>query len=149
MKSVSIAACLAVLTPLPLAAQTVLECQNHFAASVHGVAEPLEENTATYANGAIRFLRMDLGEPACCSQFIAVLHPAGTQPPDDYRKCSLVAVDGSLGFSEIDFFSRQASYDPASGLTLRFPTMVDLDGTAVPYMLVVSVNQATGVVYLD
>lgn len=137
------------LAAAPLAAQTVARCENHFAASFHSIAEPLEANTATYANGAIRIVLMDVGAPACCPEYLVVLHPAGSEPDEQYRKCTLVSLEPDLGFSRIDFAGRATSYDPARGLTISFGVEIPLGDAFAPGGLDVTINQATGEVSLN
>jgi len=137
------------LTAVPAAAQTTSICQNHFAASMHAVAEPLEANTVTYANGAIRVVRMDVGAPACCPEYLVVLHPAGSGPDEQFRKCTLVSMETDLGFSRIEFASHSSSYDPARGLTLSFIVEIPHGDTVSAGGLDVTINQATGEVTLN
>lgn len=116
---------------------------------MHAVAEPLEANTKSYANGAIRVVRMDVGAPACCPEYLVVLHPAGSGPDEQFRKCTLVSMETDLGFSRIEFATHSASYDPARGLTLSFIVEIPHGNTVSPGGLDVTINQATGEVTLQ
>ena len=138
----------AALAASPLAAQTISSCEAHLAASVHAVAEPLEANTRTYANGAIRVIKMDTGAPACCPEYLVILHPAGAAPDEQYRKCTLVSIEPDLGFSRIEFDTHSAAYDPARGLTLSFIVEIPFGNSVSAGGLDITINQATGEVTL-
>ena len=87
------------------------------------IVEPWADNTASYSEGAVRIALIDLIEPAAAAFQLAILHP-----PRDLmgaRQCHLVAPGPSLGFAEIRFGERAASYDPATGLTITLPVRID------------------------
>lgn len=112
---------------LPLAAQAedppawgdagVVACDQTTLAEF--IAEPWEENTATYADGVIRVTLLDHVEPAAAAFRLMVLSP----PHDELglRQCRVVEVPGGHGYGNIDFAAREARYDPETGLTLTFP----------------------------
>lgn len=126
----------------PVAAQEVLDCDG-WQANVRNVAEPWEQNSATFANGAIRVAMLDTVEPAAGAFYLLVIHP----PYDELGSpmCGIVGADG-MGFSDMDFGALQAGYDPASGLTLRVGAQryAPATGGFDRATLAVTVNQATG-----
>lgn len=112
---------------------------------VDTIAEPWEANTATYAQGAIRVARLDFVEPAAAAIMLLVLSP----PHDELGlpQCRVVGFADGVGFGDIDFAARQASYDPARGLTLLMPArqpVADGDGDDGWFQLSVTVNQTSG-----
>lgn len=83
------------------------------------LVEPWEENTATYAEGAIRVALFDNVEPAG-----GALHLMVVSPPRDETgmpQCRRVSLEEGSGFYALAFAGRSAAYDPAKGLTLTFP----------------------------
>lgn len=124
-------------------AQVVSDCDQRTAAE--NLAEPWEENTATYAGGAVRVAKLDTVEPIAAAVHLMIL-----SPPDDelgLRQCKLVSLgDAGVGFFGLDFPGRRAEYDPAKGLTLTFPAETPNvnTGSGKPATLRVTVDQATG-----
>ncbi|WP_347137744.1 hypothetical protein [Paracoccus sp. SSK6] len=110
---------------------------------VDAIAEPWEQNIATYANGDIRLARLDMVEPAGGAWKLVVISP----PRDElgFRQCRVIGADG-IGFYDLDFAKRQTSYDPARGLTLTLPAQHYLpeDPEAGWYQLSLTINQQTG-----
>lgn len=126
----------------PLAAQEVLPCDNM--AFADAIVEPWEDNTRTFANGAVRVALLDAIEPALGSFYFLVLSP----PYDDMgqRRCQIIGFDGGVGFTTLDFSSLGAAYEPARGLELQLLGRIavpEYDFTN-PVNLWVIVNQATG-----
>ncbi|MDO5620046.1 MAG: hypothetical protein Q4G24_01100 [Paracoccus sp. (in: a-proteobacteria)] len=124
---------LAILAALtgPAAAQSVGPCGEWAAAE--NIAEPWEDNTDTFANGAVRVALLDVGEPALAAEHLLIL-----SPPFDLRqmrRCrvvsAVVAPEGGWpsGFFRMDFAGRKASYDPATGLKLVIPVALPEDST--------------------
>ncbi|EEW24857.1 conserved hypothetical protein [Rhodobacter ferrooxidans] len=131
------------LPVLPALAQQVVPCDD-WRASAQGIVEPWEANSRAFAKGEIRLAAVDAIEPGAGSMHLLVLSP----PYDELgaRQCKLVTYTESLGYSGIDLAAAKASYDPAQGLTVVMPVQLYDDATAgfAPYVLSVSINQATG-----
>ncbi len=139
-----ILALLIALIAVPVQAQEVRDCD--WRASAWNLAEPWEENSRTFANGAVRLALLDTIEPAAVPFHLLVLSP----PYDEVgaRQCRVVSFDGGLGFGSIAFGRLTASYDPAIGLTFEVPVVIYLPEAnfANPSLLRVTLNQATGAV---
>ncbi|MCZ0962792.1 hypothetical protein [Paracoccus benzoatiresistens] len=125
----------------PAAAQQVLPCDN---APAESIAEPWEANTASYAEGQVRIAVLDMVEPAGGALKLLVISP----PRDEvgYRQCRVIQSDRGIGFYDLDFAKRRASYDPQKGLTLTMPAQHYLPGNpeAGWFQLSLSINQQTG-----
>lgn len=110
---------------------------------VDTISEPWEQNTATYANGAVRLALLDMVEPAGGPWKLAVISP----PRDELglRQCRVIGADG-IGFYGLDFAARRADYDPLRGLVVTMPAsrFTDLAPEGESYTLVVTINQQTG-----
>ena len=110
---------------------------------VDTVAEPWESNTATFANGDIRVVLLDMVEPAGGAWKLAVISP----PRDELglRQCRFIGADG-IGFYSLDFAARQARYDPQRGLVLTMPATryTEHAPEGGHYTLVMTINQQTG-----
>lgn len=137
---------LAVLTaflPAPAFAQSVEDCGDWFA-RVDQLVEPWEENTASYAEGAIRIALLDSVEPPAAALRLLVLAPPLNEIGE--RACRLVALSGGSGFYGLDFRGRRADYDPRTGLVLTFPAEVfdPATGAGAPRRLTVTINQQRG-----
>lgn len=132
----------------PAAAQSVSECGPWAAAAF--LAEPWEDNIATYANGDIRLALLDMTEPAAAAVHLMILSP----PFDEIglRQCRVISLEHSAtdggwpsGFLDLDFAARQVSYDPAAGLVVTMPVAAfNPDGGEDRGELTVIVNQSTG-----
>ncbi len=134
-----------IITGLPVAAQTVAECD--WRAAAQALPEPWEAYTRTFANGAIRMAVMDVIEPAAGPMHLLVLSP----PLDETggRQCRIISLQDTFGFAGLRLDLAQASYDPARGLAVSVPAtrwLSDsdsyLDGT-----LTTTINQATGEIF--
>lgn len=141
MKHLPLAA-LAVAAALPAAAQNVTECNTR--ASARFLAEPWEENTATFAEGAVRIAVIDMMEPAGAPAYLMVLSPPRNEIGE--RQCRIIEAEPHFGFYSLDVQNVLADYDPATGLTLRIPVTDYGDGgeTPAPFPLTLTINQATG-----
>ncbi|MCQ0968997.1 hypothetical protein MLD63_00925 (plasmid) [Paracoccus sp. TK19116] len=138
---------LAMVLATPAAAQSVGECGD--VVTARNLAEPWEENSATYANGDVRVAVIDTIEPAAAGFHLMVLSPPRNEIGD--RQCRLIALSraeggGPVGFYGIDFQGRSADYDAAKGLVLQVPIkLFDPDtGGGKPAELTVTINQQTG-----
>ena len=132
----------------PAAAQSVGRCGEWV--SAENIVEPWEQNSASYANGAVRLAQIDTIEPAAAPVHLLVLSP----PYDEVqaRQCRTVSLTAApedgwpSGFWSMDFPNRTASYDPATGLTVMIPvrTFVPETGDGKPARLTVTINQSSG-----
>lgn len=134
---------LALAVAMPAAAQDVAKCDWRGAAQA--IAEPWENNTATFANGAIRLAVMDLQEPAAGAMHLLILSPPHTELGE--RQCRVVSADGSFGFAGLSLVGATTSYDPAAGLTVSLPAKRWSAGDIfTDTWLHVTVNQASGAI---
>ena len=107
----------------PAAAVVVESCEG--VATVENIAEPWEANAKSFYKGEVRLAVVDTGgEPACCSTHLMVLYTEdpGDEPP--YRACKMVSDQPGRGFSDVEFKTLKATYDPAAGLTVSVPVVV-------------------------
>lgn len=129
------------LLAAPAVAQQVQPCDN---APAESIAEPWEENIASYAEGQLRVAVLDMIEPAGGALKLLVISP----PRDEvgYRQCRVIQAGNGLGFYNLDFAERRAGYDPARGLTLTLPAQHYLpeDPEGGWYELSLTINQQTG-----
>lgn len=131
--------------PASAAALEAVNCVGENLASIAHVMEPLEDNTRSYAQGAVRVLILSAPEPACCGAAIAVLLP---DPLDGARVCRLLVTEDGLGWGSVTFGPGTASYDPVSGLSIPMTTS-SWDGEDFrPQGVTVTVDQRTGRVAL-
>lgn len=100
--------------------------------------------TRVFADGAIRFVTLDVGEPAGAAVHVMVLFPGTDDPFGDCRIVS--AGSDGFGFLDVDLKRADASYDAARGLTVRIPASEDAPVHSTPLSVEVTVNQATGTV---
>ena len=145
-------AALCILTSPVMAQEAISDCD--WPASLRNIVEPWESHTRTFANGKIRIAHVDTGgEPVCCSSYLAILAPTGSEVELESRQCKLL-TDGveMSGFNWIAFDSITASYDPGLGLLLSVPVeRFDFagDGTTIPATVGIRINQATGEIYTE
>ncbi|MDE0590772.1 hypothetical protein OU789_12615 [Halocynthiibacter sp. C4] len=140
MKLLAFVAALA--APGLASAQEVLDCD--WQASARSIAEPWEENTRTFANGDVRLALLDTIEPAAGSTYLLVLSPPFHELGD--RQCKVIGLSSVVGFTNLEFSTLQADYDPAVGLvfTIDGSTYVHETGGSEGGVLSFSLNQATG-----
>ncbi|MEM1233339.1 MAG: hypothetical protein AAGH70_04365 [Pseudomonadota bacterium] len=135
------------LLAVPATAFEVGPCD--WRASAAAIAEPWEENTATYARGMVRLALLDTVEPAAGAFHILVLSP----PFDEIgtRQCRVISQGNSIGFAGADFKTLSTSYDPAKGLTFRMSvTLFDPETAGFKEADVAfTLNQATGAITLE
>ena len=134
---------LAALLPLAAKAQSVEECPQDYRTMAASVAEPWENNTLTFAEGAVRLAVMDVIEPAAASYYLLVLSPPYNEVGD--RQCRLIG-GAELGFGRIDLMAATASYDAQTGLGLDVPVQI-YNGETADYddwTLSLTINQQTG-----
>jgi len=123
----------------PAAAQEAVPCD--WAARADGIVEPWEDNTATFANGAVRLALIDTVEPAAGAFHLLILSPPLGELGE--RQCRTLGI-GGMGFAGLDFATLQAVYDPARGLIFTLAA-TRYDGADFrPATLEFSLNQATG-----
>ena len=126
----------------PAFAQAAFPCD--WQARADNIVEPWEENSTTFANGAVRIALMDTVEPPAAAFYLMILHP----PFDELglRTCTMVGLDKGLGYGAIYFDQLDSSYDPARGLTFDVPAVIYLpeQNFQNSARLQITVNQATG-----
>lgn len=126
----------------PVWAQNVGHCG--WQASAQALVEPWEENTAMFANGAVRLAAIDTVEPAVASAYLLVLSP----PFGDLgeRQCRLIGYTADTGFAGLDFKNLASDYDPTVGLKFDLAVQVIDPETALAKgaHLVITLNQSTG-----
>lgn len=126
----------------PATAQVASGCD--WRARADAIVEPWEDNTATFANGAVRVALLDVAEPAAAAYYLLILHP----PVDSVagRTCTVIGLSENLGYSAIFFNELEALYDAAVGLTFLIPAISHLPEEDFHYsvLLSIGVNQASG-----
>ncbi|WP_375688357.1 hypothetical protein [Pseudooceanicola sp. LIPI14-2-Ac024] len=132
----------AALIAAPGVAQSVTDCDTR--AGARFLAEPWEDNTATFAEGAVRIAVIDMMEPAGAPAYLMILSPPRNEIGE--RQCRIVEAAPHFGFYTIELADTLASYDPERGLTLRIPVTDYTDGPSnpPPFPLTVTINQSTG-----
>ncbi|QIE46962.1 hypothetical protein G5B38_16330 [Pseudohalocynthiibacter aestuariivivens] len=130
------------LLATPAAAQQAVPCD--WVARADAIVEPWEDNTATFANGKVRLALMDVIEPAAGAFHILILSP----PSDEMggRQCRTLGASENVGFSDVDWSSLDAGYDPAVGLIFDLNVRVYDGIDFVPRWLRFTLNQATGAI---
>lgn len=126
----------------PAGAQLASPCD--WQARADAIVEPWEENTVTFAGGAVRVAHLDVAEPAAAAAYLLVLHPPVGAVLG--RTCTVIGQGEGLGYAGIQFDALDASYDPATGLVLTVPVIIQpLDQAAQSTALLnVQINQSTG-----
>ena len=124
---------------LPAAAQEMRPCEGY---EVNARNVVWSDPSRTFANGAIRLIHLDTGgEPACCSSHLMVTYPS---PEEPYDLCALISAREGLGWQWLSLSRADASYDPATGLTVRVPASEYGEVHATPLSVAVTINQQTG-----
>lgn len=134
-----IAAC---LLAAPATAQEVSPCD--WQASAQAIAEPWEENSATFSNGKVRLAALDTIEPAVGFAWLMVLSPPFSELGD--RQCRVIGVSDQMGFAGIYFDTLSSAYDPLTGLSFALEVRLFYPDTGdfARALLAVTVNQSTG-----
>lgn len=125
------------------------------AAAVHHTCDNLDANASnvdwhepmrSFAKGAIKLIKIDIEEPACCGVFLMILHPAPGHP---YSACTLIGERQGYGWGDLALEEIHSEYDPAYGLTLAVPVQA-FDGAGMRDQIVrMTINQALGRVFLN
>ena len=155
MKSIILGVLLLLANSLAASAQaTISECD--WPANLRNIVEPWDKHTRTFANGNIRIAHVDTdGEPVCCSSYLAILAPSGSDVALESRQCRLLTNGNQIsGFSWIRFQDITASYDAGLGLLISVPVdRYDFEGQStsgtVPDTVHIRINQATGDIYTE
>lgn len=126
----------------PAAAQTSFPCD--WEAHVDNIAEPWEDNIATFSNGAIRVALLDTIEPASASAYLLILHPPTNEM--GVRVCTSVGLDDGLGYAAMFFEDLTSSYSPETGLVLTIPAIIFLPEQSFQNsaLVKITINQASG-----
>ena len=132
----------AILVATPLAAQSLRDCDT-FEANARNTYGPYAETIREYANGAIRVIALDVGEPASGSFHVMVTYP---HPEDPWQHCALISNQDNIGFGWLNMADVEASYDPAIGLSVTIPIETVSGVASWDQLLTITVNQATGTV---
>ena len=142
-------ALLALLSPAAALAQTPATVGNcdDWRSAAQMLAEPWEDNTRLYAEGAVRFAVIDTGEPAAGSFHLLILSPP-TEAEPEVAQCKLLSLDESMGFAGLTLRDAVAQDDPVKGLIVTIPAtrwLPDTD-TYTDAKLSVTLNQTTGAI---
>jgi len=133
----SLLAALVLFAP-PASAQSVEACG--WRTDMRFIAEPWEDNTRTFANGAVRLVRIDTWEPAAMPFQIVVISPPYGEM--GWPQCRAIGA-----FAGVDFAALDARYDPADGLRFTVPVDQWIEDTVTrPRLLRFTLNQSTGAV---
>ncbi len=126
----------------PASAQVAVNCVGESLTNLANIAEPLEETTRSYAQGAVRVLILAASEPACCGVTAAVLLP---DPLDGTRICRVLMTEDGMGWGGLSFGPGAARYDPATGLAVPMTARVwDGADAFVDMPLTVTIDQSSG-----
>lgn len=90
------------------------------------IAEPWEENSASYMDGELRVALLFLLDQH--EYQLALLH--GPRTELGTRQCHLIAPGEAMGFQDIDFASHQVANDPEKGLTITVPVLLERGETS-------------------
>lgn len=135
----------ALALPAGLQAQSIDGCDD-FRSSAFALAEPWEQTTRLFANGAVRLAVTDTIEPAAGAFHLVILSP----PYDEVggRSCRVVSGANGIGFAGLTLDGMSADYDPATGLRFRINATrwVPESGDYDDAILTVTVNQASGAI---
>lgn len=136
------AALLAGLCALPVTAagEEVQPCAWYAAAEY--LAEPWQDHTRVFFDGAVRIALLDTVEPAAGAYRLLVLAPP--YGPTGERSCSVIGVDGG-GFSGFDFAALSVARD-GPGVTLTAPVTALRDGDFAQAFLSVTLDPVAGIV---
>jgi hypothetical protein len=123
MKTIARLAVMATLFAAPVAASAqthgFVPCEDHWSAAIRNIWVTDDgEGVRSFAQGAVRLIRIDTEEPAVASGGVVLLMPDG----DGSEEPIGVACYVNWGYGIVDVDETQASYDPATGLTLTIPT---------------------------
>lgn len=128
------------MAPAMTLAQEVGVCD--WRSSAASIVEPWEEYSRTFSDGKVRIALLDTLEPAATAVHVLILSP----PYDELgaRQCRVLSHHDASGFSNADFSTLDATYDPAVGLI--FEIAVEVMGAVGPEdrTLRFTLNQATG-----
>lgn len=139
------------LLATPAMAQVITDCD--WIGNPGNIVEPWDQNSRTFANGAIRVAWLDTGgEPACCSSHLLILSPNGDGSAEPiFRQCRIASASPGMGFYGLDIQRITADYDPARGLLLSLPVFhwhqgVENGAPPIEERMEIRINQATGAV---
>ncbi|SLN44980.1 hypothetical protein [Roseisalinus antarcticus] len=134
---------LVALAPMTATAEAIVRDCDTYQANARNLSRPFDEATRLFANGNAAFLSLALGEPACCGAHMMVTLLPADEP---FALCALVTDASEMGWSRLSLAGAQAGYDPAIGLVVAIPGERFDSVDFVPFVLQVTVNQATGTV---
>jgi hypothetical protein len=126
------------LSSLPALAAEITPCD--WRASSAALVEPWEDNSRSFANGAIRVALLDTVEPAAAAFHLLILTPPYTALGE--RQCHVISAAEDMGYLSLDFAALNADYDPATGLTLDLPGERYEGEAVLPVTLTVRIDQS-------
>ncbi len=111
------------------------------------ITEPWEDNTQTFANGAIRIFEMFIDPNVASGAALGVLHPVPGDEGGPFRRCTAIYAGPDFRYFGQAFVAQAtAVYDASVGLIITVPiAFADGSGTRP---VTFAVNQATGTVTL-
>ncbi len=129
----------------PALAQSLGTCDD-YRSSIFALAEPWEDSTRVFADGAVRLAVADTIEPAAAAFHLVLLAP----PYDEVgaRTCTVISGDEGTGFAGLTLVGIEAEGDAATGLRFGIPAtrwLPDTDSYA-DAVLTVTLNPATGAI---
>lgn len=126
-------------------AQVVMTCDQHTQLAL--VSEPKALNMRHYANGNVIVAVVDDGrdDVAAALSLVVISPPLSSA---GQRQCRRVSLTEANGYAALVLDQAQASYDPASGLTVVVPALAfgSPDALGDKIDLAVTINQASGMI---
>ncbi|WP_224816967.1 hypothetical protein [Hasllibacter sp. MH4015] len=144
MRSLFATLALGLLFTTPATAFVAAPCGPEFTPLT--ITEPWEENSRTFANGAIRIFEMFIDPNVASGAALGILHP-NAPGSDSYRTCTAIYAGTEFRYFGQAFVAQAtAVYDASAGLVITVPiAFADGSGTRP---VTFAVNQATGTVSL-
>ena len=88
-----------------------------------------EDPTRTFAEGAVRLVALETGEPACCGAHLMVTWP---NPDEPFPACAVISAGGNgggIGFYSLDLSATEAREDEAKLFLTVAATATAPDGS--------------------
>lgn len=130
-----------ILAVLALACPTAATAQHVGACDVSQASArnvDWSDPTRTFANGRVRLVGLDTGEPAAAAFHVLLTFP---HPEEPFLDCRLISAAEGMGYGSISLRRTTARYDSVRGLTIGVP---GTDPEGDPVLIEFVVNQATG-----
>lgn len=107
----------------PLSAQEVHPCYpegvDSFLTQIPVIAEPWEENTATFANGEVRLAILDTWDPANYPMHLMILYISPRLVEAEGRACVIISDFQGYGFQTLTLEGMGVNYEASTGLTFK------------------------------